>query len=101
MKFWIVTVFMALGIISNAQKVEYQGATYEVKGETIFKEGMDISETLTETERNAIKAQLNKNIGKELMAQEKVREAEAQALEKAKKEEAKKKPKTIKRDRKL
>lgn len=65
MKYLLLIVFLGIGIIANAQKVESNGTVYKVKGEKIFKNGEDVTDLLTEAEKLQINATLKEKIKKE------------------------------------
>ncbi|WP_179021683.1 hypothetical protein [Winogradskyella forsetii] len=54
MKYILTIVGFMFIMFSNAQKVESEGKTYEVKDEKIFLDGKDVTETLTDEEKNFI-----------------------------------------------
>ena len=88
--YWIIMLLIAFSVNLGAQEVSVDGVTYKVKKESIFKDGTDITETLTVEQRNNIKTNLENKIS--LEKQEKERIAQIKKAEKdQKKAESKQK----------
>ncbi|WP_204344230.1 hypothetical protein [Psychroserpens algicola] len=83
MKYIIIIIVMAFSVTMNAQQVEKDGKTYEVKKDKIFLNGEDVTETLNLEERAAILKQAA-TISEKMKMKEKA-EKEAEKLEKDKK----------------
>jgi len=71
-KLLLTGMFLLFFTFVQAQKVEYDGKKYQVKGEKIFFEDQDITETLSFEEQNAIKNKLSE----QLVSEKKIKEAE-------------------------
>jgi hypothetical protein len=82
MKFFVIVLFFGCYFIGQAQEIDINGTIYTVKKEAIFKNGMDVTETLTLEERKEIKANLEEKI-----RQEKAKEETEKKIEKAEKEQ--------------
>ena len=52
MRIWIIILFLCLGATVNAQEVIKEGKVYEVKGKTVFQDGVDITSSLLSDEKN-------------------------------------------------
>lgn len=84
MRFLILFLFLGLGTILNAQEITVDEVTYVVKKDVIYKNGVDVTNTLNAEEKAKILAAFEK---KKL---ELARQEEAQRkLEKAEKEQKK------------
>ncbi len=101
MKLFAVLLFLGLSLTIQAQEFVFEGATatYEVKGETILKDKVDVTTMLTVEEKKVILEALNEQKGIEaerVEVEKKVKEAE-KAKKKAEKEQkrAEKKQKKI------
>lgn len=86
MKIWIVVLFLGLGLFTQAQGVEYDGLKYEVKGDLIFKDGKDVTQTLSLETKNQIKTALDNRLRSEKVADE-IREKQKDAEKSLKKAE--------------
>ncbi len=88
MKIILTLVFLALSFAVNAQEVISNGTAYEVKGKAIYKNGVDITETLTAEEQKEIKTALEAKLkaAKEAEKAQKQAEKELKKAEKARKE---------------
>lgn len=90
MKF-LKALSIALCLISftmNAQEVVSNGVTYEVKGTSILKNGIDVTETLSEDKKEFIFKKNNENIDKSKRAEK--RQKELKKSEKRQKQAEKK-----------
>lgn len=79
MKFFITLLCLVFGFFVQAQEVEVNGTVYKVKGDAIFKDNVDVSETLTIEEKNNIRTNLDEKIRLEKEAEEaesKIKKAE-------------------------
>jgi hypothetical protein len=85
MRIWIFIFFMSLGIIANAQHVVSEGVAYEVKGKSIFKEGIDITHSLDKTQKDRILKTHRTKIRSEKRA-ERARKKQEKARKKAAKD---------------
>jgi hypothetical protein len=47
MKYFITLLFLGFCFCAQAQEIEVNGTVYKVKGDAIFKDKVDVSETLT------------------------------------------------------
>jgi len=54
-KIILTTLFLSVVVFTNAQEVVNNGNTYQVKGEVIFMDGIDVTKTLTLEEKEQIK----------------------------------------------
>lgn len=70
MKIWIVVLFLGMGLFAQAQEVEHEGLKYEVKGDLIFKDGKDVTHTLSLETKNQIKTTLRNRLNSEKLADE-------------------------------
>ena len=84
MKYLILLLLVGFGYTVGAQEVNFNGKTYKIKKEQVFKDGIDVTETLTIEEKQQIRAAFDKK-----MAQIKESEEVAKRLEKAEKEQKK------------
>ena len=83
MRFLIVLLLIGFGFLGNAQEVVAGGVIYEVKRKAIFKDGVNVSETLSDDKKKEILAAFEK---KEKMIEEtKKAEKELKKAEKAQK----------------
>lgn len=85
MRIWILIFFLSLGITTHAQHVISDGVAYEVKGKSIFKEGIDITQTLDKSKKDAI-FKTHKNKVRADKRAEKARKKQEKAQRKAAKE---------------
>ncbi|MBO3099076.1 hypothetical protein [Gelidibacter pelagius] len=91
MKNWMFIFFMSLGIMANAQHVISEGVAYEVKGKSVFKEGIDITHTLDKSKKDQIikthknKLRADKRAEKARKKQEKARKKAAKDLKRKQK----------------
>lgn len=96
MKLWIIILFLGIGLVASAQEVDYNGIKYEVKGDAIFKDGKDVTSTLSLEKQKEIKTILKKTgvtameaaaaVEKEAIAKKASKDAE-RAAEKIEKEQ--------------
>jgi hypothetical protein len=84
MKFFITLLCLVFGFFVQAQEVEVNGTVYKVKGESIFKDKVNVSETLTMEEKNNIRTNLDEKI--RLEKETKLKDS---AIKKAEKEQKK------------
>ncbi|TDU43181.1 hypothetical protein BXY82_0588 [Gelidibacter sediminis] len=84
MKNWIIVLFLCLGTLVSAQEVISNGKVYEVKGKSIFKDGIDITASLESSEKDAIFKTL-KNQQKEASRAEAARKKLEKAAKKSEK----------------
>jgi outer membrane biosynthesis protein TonB len=84
MKLLIIVLFFGFGLVLNAQEINFKGENYEVKKGKIFKEGVDVTKTLTAEDQEKIKLAFNEK-------KERIKDAEKaeKRLEKAEKEQKK------------
>lgn len=54
MKLWIILLFLGLSFVAKAQQVEHEGVKYDVKGKAIFKDGKDVTSSLSVEKQNEI-----------------------------------------------
>lgn len=96
MKYIIIFLFLICGFVTQAQEVKVNDTTYEVRGGAIFKEGEDVTNTLTQAQQLEIRKALDQKLKKALENKEK---EQAKAEKKAKKaeKEAKKAQKKAKK----
>lgn len=85
----ITTLFLFAVCINYAQKVEYDGVTYLVKGNAIFMNKIDVTNTLSPEQQVVIKNKLSEEIlaNKKLKAAEKAQKKAEKAQNKAEKKE--------------
>lgn len=91
MKIVIIMLSLGLGYIVNAQKIDYKGVIYEVKNEKVFKENVDVTETLSSEEKEQIKITLNKKIAALETSEETAKKLEKEEKERRKIEKKHKK----------
>jgi septal ring factor EnvC (AmiA/AmiB activator) len=84
MKYLLLLLLLGFGYTVGAQEVNFNGETYKIKKERIFKDSIDVTETLSDDEKQQIRAAFNRE-----MAQIKESEEVAKRLEKAEKEQKK------------
>jgi len=84
LKLFLTTIFLLAITISFAQKVDYNGTTYSVKGNAIFMGKSDITSTLSPEEQANIKNRLSEQI----LAEKKLKEAEKAQKRAEKKQKA-------------
>ncbi|MFV9549837.1 hypothetical protein [Algibacter sp. PT7-4] len=84
MRYLVIMLFLGFGFLVNAQEVSFNGVSYEIKKERIFKTGIDVTDTLSEEEKTEIRAAFDKK-----MMQIKEAEATKARIEKAEKEQLK------------
>ncbi|NNC49977.1 MAG: hypothetical protein HKO01_05520 [Flaviramulus sp.] len=77
-------LLVGFGYLASAQEVNFNGETYEIKKDQIFKNSINVTETLTTEEKQQIRNALDNK-----MAQIKESEERAKRLEKAEKEQKK------------
>lgn len=82
MKFLTVILMMCFGFIMHAQEINYNGTIYTVKGDSILKEGVDVTYKLSAEEQQQIKSAFNE---KKLL--EKASEKKGKELKKAEKKQ--------------
>ena len=101
-KILISTALLFSVTIVHAQKIDYQGKTYDVKKDRIFLKGKDVSQTLSTTEASAIKdAVKHKAALEKLENEKKLVEKKFKALEKQQKKAAVQAKKRAKAEAKL
>ena len=79
MRFFIIVLFLGFGFIVNAQDINYNGVDYEIKKDRIFKDSIDVTDTLPVEEKVNIKVALDEKLAKlnEVeAAEEKMKKAE-------------------------
>ena len=105
MKYFLLIVFLGIGVIANAQKVESNGTIYKVKGDKIFKNGEDVTDLLTEAEKLQINTSLKEKLKKvqELEKSKKTKKDNEKADKSLKKAEKKQKgaEKELKKNQKI
>jgi membrane carboxypeptidase/penicillin-binding protein len=79
MKLWILLLFLGFGFAANAQQVISNGVAYEVKGKAIFKDGVDVTETLSVEQQKEIKSTLDKKLKEASKAEKAIKKAEKEA----------------------
>ena len=84
MRLLAVLLFLGFAISLQAQEVNFNGATYKIKGKTILQEGADVTTTLSAEEQAGVWDAFNKQ-----KALEKERAAAEKAIKKAEKEQKK------------
>lgn len=82
MKFLTMIFIFALCVSTNAQDISLNGTTYNIQGETILQDGIDITASLSLEEQTAIFEALGKQ-----KALEKERKASEKAIKKAENEQ--------------
>ena len=60
MKLWILLLFIGMSFFVNAQEVEHEGVKYEIKGQSIFQDGKDVTSTLSVEKKDALFAIIEK-----------------------------------------
>jgi hypothetical protein len=101
MKIWITFLFILVGCLDNAQVIEHEGVSYEIKGKAIFKDGVDVTQTLSAEKQKAIMGNFEKSqkatkkLAKDQEAFEKKLKKNEKDLKKAEKDR-KKSEKTLK-----
>ncbi|PID69226.1 MAG: hypothetical protein CR989_02895 [Flavobacteriales bacterium] len=94
---FILTLFLLLlSVTVLAQKIEYNGKEYHVKKDKIFLDGVDVTTSLNDAERTAIKTTLAEKLARE----KKLKEAE-EAQKKAEKKQKKAEKSQKKAEKKL
>lgn len=90
MKTWIVVLFLSLVAFVNAQEVISNGKVYEVKGKSIFQDGVEITSSLLKGQKDHIfktlKAQ-KKDAKRTENAKEKLEKSHKKAQKKLKKKQ--------------
>ena len=87
--------FIVVGYLANAQVIEHEGVSYEIKGKSIFKDGKDVTQTLSAEKQKAIMGNFEKSqkaskkLAKEQEAFEKKMKKNEKDLKKAEKERKK------------
>ncbi len=84
MKLFLSLALLAFTLGIQAQEVMHQGTTYKIKGKTILKEGVDVTNTLSMDEQTQIKEAFAKQ-----KALNKERSEAEKAIKKAEKEQKK------------
>ncbi|PWH83610.1 hypothetical protein DIS18_03390 [Algibacter marinivivus] len=84
MRILLVVLFMSLGFLLNAQDVSFNGVTYEIKKDRIFKDSVDVTDVLSVDEKAEIRAAFDKK-----MTQIAASEETKKRIEKAEKEQEK------------
>jgi hypothetical protein len=82
LNFLNILIFLGFGFLLNAQEVTLNGEVYQIKKEQIFKDGMDVTESLSFEEKKQIWANFNQKMI-EIKESEKIRNK----LKKAEKEQ--------------
>ena len=84
----LTTILLLTATIIQAQKVDYYGVDYTLKGKSIYMDKVDVTSTLSRKEQANIKDKLNEQIlaEKNLMKVEKQRKADEKEQIKAEKE---------------
>ena len=54
MRIWIIILFLGLGITASAQQVIHEGKVHDIKGKSIFHNGVDVTSSLEPAEREGI-----------------------------------------------
>ena len=62
MKYLIIVLFLGLSFYSNAQDVTINDSIYNVRGDVITKDGVDVTEALSEENMQKIRATLKEKI---------------------------------------
>ncbi len=83
----ITTLLIVFSLSLSGQTIKYNDASYEVKKGTFFKEGVDVTQTLTEEDKLKILEAVDKK--KEEMQAAKIKEKQEKAVEKQQKQEEK------------
>lgn len=82
MRFLMIVFFLGFGLLVNAQDINFNGVNYEIKKDRIFKDSIDVTDTLSVEDKAKIREAFNKKMTK-------IREAEEtqNRIEKAEKEQ--------------
>ncbi|MFI1772967.1 hypothetical protein [Thalassobellus citreus] len=102
MRLFAVLLFLGLSLTIQAQEVAFNGVTYKVKGETILKDKVDVTTTLSVEEKAGILDVLKEQKALEverLAADKKAKELEK--AEKAKKKAEKEQKRAEKKQKKI
>lgn len=75
LKIILTIVFLGLVSFINAQEVINEGTTYEVKGTTILKDGVDVTNSLTLEKKNEIISAFNEKVKEKELLDKKEKEA--------------------------
>src|SRR5690606_16848565 len=88
MKILMTLLFLGLSFTINAQEVISNGTAYEVKGKAIFKDGVDVTQTLTVEQQKEITSALDKKLKAAKDAEKALKDAEKESkkAEKAQKQ---------------
>jgi len=101
MRLFVLLLFLGLSLTIQAQEVAFNGVTYKVKGETIFKDKVDVTPTLSIEEKTGILEVLKEQKTLEverIKAVKKVKEVEkAEKAQKKAEKKQKKIEKSLKR----
>tara|TARA_R110002073_G_scaffold279026_1_gene442955 strand:+ start:214968 stop:215453 length:486 start_codon:yes stop_codon:yes gene_type:complete len=89
-KYITALLFVLCTSILFAQKIEHNGKEYNIKGEKIFMNGVDVTSDLSPLEQNTLKAKLRIKLSDEKKAEALAKEKK-KALQKQKKAEKKQK----------
>ncbi|WP_052826001.1 hypothetical protein [Neotamlana nanhaiensis] len=95
-KYVMLALCFSLSLAVGAQKVKINDENFEIKGERIFKDGTDVTETLTLENKAEIKKAIQQQKEAELAKQAEKVEKEAKKLEKKEKAAEKKRKKAEK-----
>ncbi|MCB4798490.1 hypothetical protein [Neotamlana laminarinivorans] len=85
MKYLMLALCLSFSLAINAQKVKVNKQNFEVKGDRIFNEGKDVTETLSVENKNAIKKAIENKKEAELAKQNEKAKKEAKKIEKQEK----------------
>ncbi|WP_298556498.1 hypothetical protein [uncultured Algibacter sp.] len=84
MRFLILVLFLGFGFLVNAQNISFNGVSYEIKKDRIFKDSVDITDNLSVEDKQGIRTSFNKKA-----TQIKAAEDAQKRIEKAKKDQLK------------
>lgn len=64
MRFLLIVLFLGFSFVVNAQEVSFNGVSYEIKNDRIFKAGLDVTETLSVEEKQDIRLAFDEKTAK-------------------------------------
>ncbi|GAA4949702.1 hypothetical protein GCM10023314_23780 [Algibacter agarivorans] len=62
MRFLMILIFLGFSYTINAQEVNFNGVTYKIEKERIFKDNIDVTETLTLEKKQQIRTAFDKKL---------------------------------------
>ncbi len=101
MRFLLIVLFLGFGFVVNAQDVNVKGEAYEIKKDRIFKADLDVTDTLSEEEKQQIRGAFDEKMLKVKEAEETQKRIEkAEKKQKSAEKKQKKAEKELKKSQK-